>query len=265
MALILKAAVRLYYYLNEDIADPRTQNWFLMRTPWPGVAIIVLYLASVFYWLPAFMRSRRAYDLRGVIAVYNATQIIMCGYVVYKSLVLGWFSHYRLFCQPVDEGPNSVEYAWHVCYAYFYIKIIDLLDTVFFILRKKQEQVTFLHVYHHFGVIMVAWGITKWVPGGHMTMLVTLNSFVHMVMYTYYLLTVWDDSYRHSLWWKKHVTQLQLLQFTYLMVHFGALVVKRECDYPRPCAYIMFPQNLFMVLMFGDFYYRTYIKKKPKQ
>ncbi|XP_073949999.1 very long chain fatty acid elongase 7-like isoform X2 [Choristoneura fumiferana] len=113
-------------------------------------------------------------------------------------------------------------------------------------------------------MIAVAWGIVKWVPGGHMTMLVTINSFVHMVMYTYYLLTSWDDSFKYSLWWKKYVTQIQILQFSYLMIHFGALLVKRECRFPPQPAYIMFPQNLFMVLMFGDFYYRTYLKTSDK-
>lgn len=32
---------------------------------------------------------------------------------------------------------------------YYMAKIIELLDTVFFVLRKKHQQVSFLHVYHH--------------------------------------------------------------------------------------------------------------------
>ena len=47
--------------------------------------------------------------------------------------------------------------------------------------------------------------------GGHGTMLVTLNSIVHVIMYGYYLLTTWDDSYKQSIWWKKHVTQVQIV------------------------------------------------------
>ncbi|XP_059053194.1 elongation of very long chain fatty acids protein 4-like [Achroia grisella] len=260
MSVILKGAIRLYYYLNEEIADKRSQEWFLMRNPWPGLVIIGIYLLAVFKWLPEYMKKRAAYDLRVVIAIYNVIQIIGCMYIVYQSLVLGWLNHYRFVCQPVDHGPNSVEYAWKVCYLYFVIKMMDLLDTVFFILRKKQNQVTFLHVYHHFGMVMVAWGMVKWVPGGHVTLLVPVNSLVHIIMYSYYLLTIWDEAYKQSLWWKKHVTQIQILQFLLLLIHFILVVTIPDCAVPRQPAYILIPQNLFMVILFVDFYYRSYIK-----
>ncbi|KOB77198.1 Alcohol dehydrogenase AD5 [Operophtera brumata] len=142
------------------------------------------------------------------------------------------YLHYKLVCQPINDEPHGFEYACRVCYGYFVLKLMDLLDTVFFILRKKQSQVTFLHVYHHFG--------------GHGTFLVTMNSFVHIIMYMYYLLTVWDESYKKSVWWKKYVTQIQI------------------CGYPREPAFILIPQNLFMVILFGDFYYRAYVKKPKK-
>ncbi|KAJ4441402.1 hypothetical protein ANN_11257 [Periplaneta americana] len=48
---------------------------------------------------------------------------------------------------------------------YYLLKVVDILDTVFFILRKKNNQVTFLHVYHHAGMIMIAWIIARYVPG----------------------------------------------------------------------------------------------------
>ena len=49
---------------------------------------------------------------------------------------------------------------------YFIIKIVDLIDTVIFALRKKQNQITFLHVFHHFSMVVNAWYGVKYVAGG---------------------------------------------------------------------------------------------------
>lgn len=62
-----------------------------------------------------------------------------------------------------DEYYSNLEFL--SVYMYHVFKIIDLLDTVFFVLRKKNNQVSFLHVYHH---VAVMWGtcmITNFVPG----------------------------------------------------------------------------------------------------
>lgn len=54
-------------------------------------------------------------------------------------------------------------------YIYFLAKISELLDTVFFVLRKKERQITFLHMYHHTVMPLISWGATKYYPGGHGT------------------------------------------------------------------------------------------------
>lgn len=58
---------------------------------------------------------------------------------------------------------------------FFLVKIIDLMDTVFFVLRKKQNQVSFLHVYHHAGMVAGTWIASKYLAGGHVTFLGTYN------------------------------------------------------------------------------------------
>lgn len=44
-----------------------------------------------------------------------------------------------------------------MCYCYFILKIADYIDTMFFILRKKSDHVSFLHVYHHVAVSVAAY------------------------------------------------------------------------------------------------------------
>jgi hypothetical protein len=49
--------------------------------------------------------------------------------------------------------------------------------------------------------------------GGHFVLIGLVNTFVHVFMYTYYFVTnVWPE-YTANRWWKKYMTQLQLVSF----------------------------------------------------
>lgn len=125
-------------------------------------------------------------------------------------------------------------------YIYFLAKISELLDTVFFVLRKKDRQISFLHMYHHTVMPMISWGATKYYPGGHGTFIGkclalapagpqteirkfidltltfcfspgTINSFVHIIMYSYYFLSALGPQLQPYLWWKKHITNMQMV------------------------------------------------------
>jgi len=63
--------------------------------------------------------------------------------------------------------------------------------------------------------------------------------------------------------WKKYITQLQIVQFFLIALHDLQLFYWEDCNYPLWPIYIMLPQNLFIIILFADFYYKTYIKKKP--
>jgi len=63
--------------------------------------------------------------------------------------------------------------------------------------------------------------------------------------------------------WKKYITQLQMVQFFLIALHDLQLIWVEDCGYPVWTIYIMVPQNLFMFILFTDFYYKAYIKKKP--
>lgn len=47
--------------------------------------------------------------------------------------------------------------------------------------------------------------------GGHETFLGLINSIVHIIMYTYYLVTIVKPEQKNNIWWKKYLTQLQMV------------------------------------------------------
>lgn len=66
-------------------------------------------------------------------------------------------------------------------------------------------------------------------------------------------------------WWKKYITQMQLVQFVLILFHFSQLLWTEDCGFPKWPAAIFIPQNLFMIVLFSEFYYKTYVKKPTKK
>lgn len=145
------------------------------------------------------------------------------------------------------------------------LKVFDLLDTVFFILRKRYDQASFLHVYHHVGVSLGAFVSCSFLPGGHALGLGVLNCYVHALMYFYYFLSCIKSDLKSSIWWKKHITHIQMIQFAILFIHFGHPLVFGNCQYPKSWLVALCVQNLFMLILFSDFYHKAYIRKRQSK
>lgn len=59
--------------------------------------------------------------------------------------------------------------------------------------------------------------------GGHSTFFALLNTFVHIVMYFYYMVSAMGPDYQKYIWWKKYLTSLQMvIRFIYLFIYFLA-------------------------------------------
>lgn len=89
-----------------------------------------------------------------------------------------------------------------------------------------------------------------------------MNSFVHVVMYSYYFLTSYNPEMKQSLWWKKYITQIQLVQFVILFVYMSSTIFFVECANSKLFSWFGLIQSSVMMAMFGDFYVKTYIMKK---
>jgi hypothetical protein len=68
---------------NCFLPDHRSDDWFLMGSPWHAVAVVALYLYFVKRLGPNLMRNRPAFKLDGVLKVYNLFQIATNMYMLY--------------------------------------------------------------------------------------------------------------------------------------------------------------------------------------
>ncbi|XP_055695701.1 elongation of very long chain fatty acids protein 7-like [Lutzomyia longipalpis] len=266
MALVLKFLYTNINYLFVEHEDARTKDFPIIHSLPQVIAIIASYLYFTKSWGPRFMESRKPYELKAILIIYNTLQVlanIWLGlYATYHSY---WRGGWNFFCEPIrqDFSPQGYRVAF-VVYCYYLLKVTDLLDTVFFVLRKKYNQITFLHVYHHAMMVFGTYIASKFAIAGHASMLGIVNCYVHAIMYMYYLISSFKPDMKKSIWWKKHITHVQMIQFTFLIFHFGRPLVMQDCDYPQAMSAICFVQNLFMLVLFSDFYRKAYLTKKKE-
>lgn len=152
----------------------------------------------------------------------------------------------------------------HGVYMYFMCKLIELLDTVFFVLRKKNRQITFLHLYHHSMMPIFCWIGVKFVAGGHGTLLGVINSFIHIIMYTYYMLSAFGPNIQKYLWWKKYLTILQIVQFIIIFLHNFQMLFT-SCNFPKPLSFLLTINTGLFIYMFGSFYVNNYRKSNMRR
>ncbi|CAH0407825.1 unnamed protein product [Chilo suppressalis] len=261
MALILQYLDDMHVFMDKH-GDPRTNPWFLMSSPLPTLIICLSYVYLVKVLGPRFMQNRKPYELKNVLIVYNLLQVLFSAWLFYEIGASGWFTgRYSYQCQPVDHSkhPQTIRMV-HACWWYYFSKFTEFFDTIFFVLRKKFDHVSTLHVIHHGVMPMSVWFGVKFTPGGHSTFFGLLNTFVHIIMYSYYMLAAMGPQMRPYLWWKKYLTTLQMVQFIGIMVHaFQLLFI--ECDYPRAFVWWIGMHAVMFFFLFKDFYNQSYSSK----
>nr|CAH7715198.1 unnamed protein product [Callosobruchus chinensis] len=236
----------------------------LMASPLPTLMIAALYLLTVLVVLPIYMKNRKPYKLTTIIRYYNIFQILSCIYIIYVISTAGWLQgELSLGCQPVDYSntPTALQMASGFYYIYL-LKMVELIETVFFCLRKKFNQVTGLHIYHHASTFCLTYIGCRFVAGGMASVPLVVNSFIHILMYAYYYMSSFGPSWQKKLApWKPKLTMLQMVQFTLLIIH-ALTSLTPNCQVPRTLLMIYIPNVVVIFKMFYDFYQKSYSTKQ---
>ncbi|RWS12775.1 elongation of very long chain fatty acids protein-like protein [Dinothrombium tinctorium] len=247
-------------YFNSS-TDKRLNHWMFMSSPMPTILMTAAYLYFVKILGPKLMQNRPPFELRKVMIVYNFTMVITSLVMFIEMGRLIEWGRYTFRCQKVDY--SEAEIPMRMCRIGWYFlvtKYIEFADTVFFVLRKKQNQVSNLHVIHHSAVPISVWFAVKYAPGGNNALFPVLNSGVHTIMYLYYGLAAFGPSIQKYLWWKRYITTIQILQFFLIIIH-GFSNFLRDCDFPRPFILLNVFHGILFSYLFTSFYRQSYRKK----
>jgi hypothetical protein len=260
----------LTYYFYQfwiDFGDRRMKSFLIYSSgPYVPITISIIYLYLVMKFIPNLMKSREAFKLQAVIKSYNIILMtINAFYFIFALRLLNYGIELLDMSIPSDEenSPN-IQIEMKLLYFYHITKLIDYIETIFFALRKKTNQISFLHLYHHIFMVLLTW-IGLWYrfnskPG---KLFILVNSFVHVVMYSYYFLSSFGPKIHKYLWWKKYITQLQMIQFVILGI-YGAFAEILGTPYPKLLKHMVQAQIILFFYMFYDFYNKSYRNKCEK-
>lgn len=290
---INNAGEKLLLFFNEELtADKRvTAGWFLMdHCQVFAIALSYFIFVSLVYIYKIFFlnnegkiyekkrneddenklskrkvnhadRSRKG-SIDIVMPFYNLTQVILSFYITYATIMQARKRNFSFIFNEFGYTETSMAtYSW----LFYLSKIFDITDTILIVLRKKWNQFTFLHIYHHLSVLIIMWINTSVGYDGDIYYIITINSFVHFIMYFYYLLA--SLKVKIPILFKACVTYIQMIQFCCIMLPgFGVLFLGYECAYPKRILALSYYYCASLLVLFMNFTINTYfVKNKQKQ
>jgi hypothetical protein len=110
------------------------------------------------------MRNRKPYDLTTFIRCYNVFQVVACSMFVYTLHNSGIRFYDAWSCikgKLGDDGDYQLALGW----GFILLRGIEFVETVTFVLRKKFNQISYLHVYHHVSTLLMVWLFIRSGPG----------------------------------------------------------------------------------------------------
>ncbi|KAK5120805.1 hypothetical protein LTR85_005872 [Meristemomyces frigidus] len=191
----------------------KPEQWQFTAGQTPLSTITETAVALVSYYIIIFggrelMKGREPVKLNGLFKIHNFYLTAISGILLalFLEQLIPTVTRHGVFYSICDYNGGWTKQLVVLYYLNYLTKYLELLDTVFLVLKKKP--LTFLHTYHHGATALLCYtqlvGHTavSWVP-------ITLNLMVHVVMYWYYF----QSARGIRIWWKKYITMLQIIQF----------------------------------------------------
>lgn len=234
--------------------EPVRESWFSLP-----IGFSLAYFAMIFFGT-RYMKNREEFKIKPYIFVYNMYQCLLNIWTVVS--VIQEVSTNPIFTGILGNRPTTGVATFRISYlvwTHYNNKFVELLDTVWMVLRKKNNQISFLHCYHHILMIWAWFFVCRIEPTGDAYFGGTVNSFIHIIMYGYYTLALLNIPCP----WKKWITTAQMVQFVLCFVQaaYGMYLGYYPFYFPLAQQFVM----LNMLVLFGNFYMKSYGGKKDEK
>ncbi|XP_037941440.1 elongation of very long chain fatty acids protein F-like [Teleopsis dalmanni] len=165
--------------VGEDNKDEIFSDIFINKSPVPICLISIAYLLFVLKIGPAFMRKRSPFNVRKLVIAYNILQILLNGLTVIVAGYIQMKKPYDWRCiRPLPMNHALKRMELYLMIGYYFLKVLDFADTIFFVLRKSFRQISFLHVYHHAIMVISGWlYVAKYGEMSQILFVAILNAF----------------------------------------------------------------------------------------
>ncbi|GAB67485.1 long chain polyunsaturated fatty acid elongation enzyme, partial [Plasmodium cynomolgi strain B] len=154
-----------------------TKNWFLMNPTHFFIAFLlyVLFVLATYAYNAYYMSKLKSdkglskiksssssklknarFDaiLGKAIPLYNLLQVLLSLVITVLTIFEVRKRKFSLLHNYVDFSKTNIALC---CWLFYVNKLFDFMDTILIVLRRKWNQFTFLHVYHHISVFLIMW------------------------------------------------------------------------------------------------------------
>jgi len=180
----------------------------------------------------------------GLLVAFSAWTFVSLSQILYNDGIVFQSNYY--FQNPYFDT---------VIYWFYISKYYEFFDT--FLLYLNGKSPIFLQKYHHIGAV-ICWHLCYVYKVEGIWIATILNSFVHIIMYSYYISCLLKINRVKFI--KKYITSLQLCQL--IPQPICLYLYNTDENYNILLFFTLYSVGL--VVLFGMFYYNNYIKTKRK-
>lgn len=245
-----------------------------LLNPLQVVFLILCYMVIVFggkFVMKNFVGQRL--NVKLISNVHNGFLVWLSGYMAMTIAWEAWVNRrYSLFDNPAETSRESFQLAKYI-WLFYFSKVFEFVDTFIMVMKMNFHQISFLHVYHHASIFSIWWLITWVAPTGEAYFSAILNSLIHVVMYSYYLLSSLGVARSLTRSVKPFITMGQMTQFCVMMTQASYDIWaysrtpedKKYSKYPVELSALLWVYMWTMLGLFANFYFKSYTGKKPQK